>query len=263
MDRKEADMYRLIIVEDETLIRQWLAQALDYASLGIEVAALAADGAEGAAAIRQLQPQIVLTDIMMPHMTGFEMFEKTKDLAYEKIILSSYSDFQHAKTAMRYGVYNFLEKPIDLEELRTCLWQICLDMKQEDTERDEETVENVLSFLQLPQVDAVHWAAAILEWVHQHYHQTISTEKIAHHFGYSESYFYKKIKEELGITLKDYLNRYRMKRAIELMIAQPDLKVYEIAEAVGFSDYNYFGKVFRKYTGLSFTEFKENFTQIG
>ncbi|TCD45523.1 DNA-binding response regulator [Streptococcus sp. X16XC17] len=254
-------MYRLIIVEDETLIRQWLAQAIDYSSLGIEVVALASYGREGAEIISQLRPHIVLTDIMMPHMTGFDMFAATKDCSYEKIILSSYSDFQHAKTAMRYGVYNFLEKPIDVEELRERLWQICLDLKQEKAGVDVTNDE--LPLLQLPQVDAVHWAADILEWLHQHYHQTISTEKIAHHFGYSESYFYKKIKEEFGITLKDYLNRYRMKRAIELMMAQPDLKVYEIAEAVGFSDYNYFGKVFRKYTGLSFTEFRENSTYKG
>ncbi|WP_326830476.1 helix-turn-helix domain-containing protein [Streptococcus uberis] len=71
------------------------------------------------------------------------------------------------------------------------------------------------------------------------------------------------MKEDLGITLKDYLNRYRIKRAIQLMTSQPGLRVYEVAEAVGFSDYNYFGKVFRRYTGLTYTAFKENFTHKG
>lgn len=63
--------------------------------------------------------------------------------------------------------------------------------------------------------------------------------------------------------MKDYLNRYRVKRAIQLMLSDSDSKVYEVALAVGFSDYNYFGKVFRRYTGLTFTEFKENFTHKG
>ncbi|MGT2802745.1 response regulator transcription factor [Streptococcus henryi] len=187
------------------------------------------------------------------------MFEETKDISYEKIILSSYSDFQHAKQAIKYGVFNFLEKPLDVEELRDTLWQICLDMKQES----QHTGFDNLPKIELPQIHQENWSALLVEYVHQHYNQAISTEEIAKNFGYSESYLYKKIKEELGITLKDYLNRYRIKRSIQIITDQPDLKVYEVAEAVGFSDYNYFGKVFRRYTGLTFTEFKENFTHRG
>lgn len=253
-------MYRLLIVEDEKLIRQWLSTALDYEQLGLEVVACLSDGEQGAMAIREFRPHIVLTDIMMPRMTGFEMFESCKDISYEKIILSSYSDFQHAKQAMRYGVYNFLEKPIDLEELRTCLWQICLDLKSDKTPSLREMSDKNFPLLHLPEEDTISWSKEILEWVQQHYNQPLQIEDIAQHFGYSESYFYKKIKEDLGITLTDYLNRYRIKQAIELMISNPSLKVYEISEAIGFSDYSYFGKVFRKYTGLSFTTFKENFT---
>lgn len=253
-------MYRLLIVEDEKLIREWLSTALDYQQLGIEVVACLADGKEGVEAIRELRPHIVLTDIMMPRMTGFEMFEASKEIPYEKIILSSYSDFQHAKQAMRYGVYNFLEKPIDLEELRSCLWQICLDLKPNVISSTQEISGKDFPLLQLPEGNTISWSKEILEWVQQHYNQPLQIEDVAHHFGYSESYFYKKIKEDLGITLTDYLNRYRIKQAIELMLEQPDLKVYEISEVIGFSDYSYFGKVFRKYTGLSFTTFKENFT---
>ncbi|MBJ8350003.1 helix-turn-helix domain-containing protein [Streptococcus zalophi] len=259
-------MYRLIIVEDETLIRQWLTQALDYHQLGLEVVAVAKDGLEGASLIKTLKPHVVLTDIKMPHKTAFEMFEVTKEVAYEKVILSSYSDFQHAKKAMQYGVYNFIEKPIDLEELRDCLWQIQLDLKKKDDSSSAEEKEPIwsdFSSLNLPQVMSEDWAKELVEWLHLNYDKPIATEDLAKHFGYSESYLYKKIKEELGITLTDYLNRYRIKRAIQLMMSLPDVKAYEVSEAVGFSDYNYFGKVFRRYTGLSFTEFKENFTHKG
>lgn len=252
-------MLRLIIVEDERLIREWLTNAVPYRQLGIEVVATARDGEEGEEEIRTWKPDIVLTDIMMPKKDGFDMFEATKDLTYEKIILSSYSDFQHAKKAMKYGVFNFLEKPLDVEELRDSLWQMSLDLKRESQFPEREDFPKI----DLPNIQHENWSALLVEYVHQHYNHPISTEDIAKTFGYSESYLYKKIKEELGITLKDYLNRYRIKRSIQLLTSQPDLKVYEISEAVGFSDYNYFGKVFRKYTGLTFTEFKENFTHKG
>lgn len=256
-------MLRMIIVEDESLIREWLTSAVQYSQLGISVIATARDGEEGAELIRNLEPDIVLTDIMMPKKTAFDMFEETKDISYEKVILSSYSDFHHAKKAMKYGVFNFLEKPLDVEELRDSLWQICLDLKEERRLRTQEREAEAFPSIELPTIHQENWSALLAEYVHQNYNKMISTEEIAKNFGYSESYLYKKIKEELGITLKDYLNRYRIKRSIQLLTSHEDLRVYEVAEAVGFSDYNYFGKVFRKYTGLTFTEFKENFTHRG
>ncbi|MGX9844503.1 response regulator transcription factor [Streptococcus iniae] len=256
-------MLRMIIVEDEQLIRDWLAQVLDYEQLGIALLATARDGQEGLDLIRDCAPDIVLTDIMMPRMTAFDMFEASRDLAYDKIILSSYSDFEHAKKAMRYGVSNFLAKPLDVEELRDTLWQLSLDKKHQNNKLMSIQEEVAIPGIELPQIDHENWSALVIEYLHQNYNKAISTEEIARNFGYSESYLYKKIKEELGITLKDYLNHYRVKRAIQLMLSDSDSKVYEIALAVGFSDYNYFGKVFRRYTGLTFTEFRENFTHRG
>lgn len=256
-------MLRMIIVEDEDLIREWLSRALDYQQLGIDLLATARDGEEGLECIRQCHPDIVLTDLMMPRKTGFEMFDNSQDIPYEKMILSSYSDFQHAKKAMTYGVKHFLEKPLDIEELRDTLWQIVLDQKNQVSDSKNSHYYQELPMISLPSVQEDFWSAHLVAYLHQHYNHSISTEEIARHFGYSESYLYKKIKEDLGITLKDYLNRYRIKRAIQLMTSQPDLRVYEVAEAVGFSDYNYFGKVFRRYTGLTYTTFKENFTHKG
>ncbi|VTS12703.1 helix-turn-helix domain-containing protein [Streptococcus pseudoporcinus] len=254
-------MLRMIIVEDEHLIRNWLSQVIDYKQMGIDLLACVRDGQEGIEVIEGYRPDIVLTDIMMPRKTAFDMFEATRTIPYQKIILSSFSDFQNAKKAIRYGVYNFLEKPLDKEELRDCLWQICLDLKTEAAPlASEEGLSKQFPTIDLPVIDGNYLSAQVISYLHHHYNQTLSTERIAHHFGYSESYLYKKVKEELGITIKDYLNRYRIRRAIKLILEEPHLLVYQVSEAVGYSDYNYFGKVFRRYTGLTFTEFKENFT---
>ncbi|WP_205029849.1 response regulator [Streptococcus porcinus] len=254
-------MLRMIIVEDEHLIRNWLSQVIDYKQMGIDLLACVRDGQEGIEAIEQYQPDIVLTDIMMPRKTAFDMFEATKRIPYQKIVLSSFSDFQNAKKAMQYGVYNFLEKPLDTDELRDCLWQICLDLKSDNILlAKEEELNKQFPTIALPVSEDTSLSAQVIAYLHHHYNQTISTEAIAHQFGYSESYLYKKVKEELGITLKDYLNRYRVRQAIQCILADPSLMVYQVSATVGFSDYNYFGKVFRRYTGLTFTEFKENFT---
>lgn len=114
-------MYKLLIVEDEHLIRRYLTDALDYQELNITVVGDAENGQEGTAMIQDLQPDIVLTDISMPIMDAFQMFEATKAQDYQKVILSGYNDFANAKKAIRSGARDFLVKPIDLEELRNCM----------------------------------------------------------------------------------------------------------------------------------------------
>ena len=97
----------------------------------------------------------------------------------------------------------------------------------------------------------------VLSWIHEYYAQKFTIADIAASLGYSESYLYKKIKDHLDITINDYVNRYRIKKAIDQLIEDPNVLIYEVADRVGFSDYKYFNKVFRRYIGVSVTEFKE------
>ena len=222
-------MFKLIIVEDEHLIRKWLEIAVDYSALGIQVVGTASHGQEGMKLIQEKEPHIVLTDITMPIMDAFMMFEATRTLSYEKVILSGYNDFQNAKKAMQYGAVDFLSKPIDTKELTECLQKIN------------------------PQNQLIQ---QILEFVHQHYSQHFTISTIAENLGYSESYLYKVIKEDFPITLNEYILQYRLKQAVEKMSQYPDSPLSQIAEQVGFSDYKYFGKVFKKYFHISPKELK-------
>jgi two-component system response regulator YesN len=93
-------MYKVLIVEDEHLIRKWLTYTVDYQSLGLVIIGEAENGKIGEEMIRQLKPDIVLTDINMPVYDAFTMFENTKDIPYQKIILSGYNDFLNAKKSL-------------------------------------------------------------------------------------------------------------------------------------------------------------------
>ncbi len=146
-------MFKLIIVEDEHLIRKWLEIAVDYSALGIQVVGTASHGQEGMELIQKLKPHIVLTDITMPIMDAFMMFEATKSLSYEKVILSGYDDFQNAKKAMQYGAVDFLSKPIDIKELTECLQKIVLRL-QVSTRQETPFLEEYQTLLtSIQQVD--------------------------------------------------------------------------------------------------------------
>ena len=112
-------MYRVIIADDEPVIRRGLRETIEWDALGLEVAGEAADGAEALKLIREIRPEILITDIRMPEMDGIELIREIKKLELNtKItILSGYSDYDYLKAAIRLGVDNYLLKPIDNDEL--------------------------------------------------------------------------------------------------------------------------------------------------
>jgi len=92
--------------------------------------------------------------------------------------------------------------------------------------------------------------AAMIEHVQAHYADKLSITDLSESLGASVSYLNAKFKEETGYTFNDFVNRYRIRKSLSLL-GNTNMKVYEVAEAVGFQDYKYFIQVFKKYIGTS------------
>lgn len=116
-------MLRLMIVDDEQIIREALSSMIDYTSLGYKVIATAKNGMEAYDRIRDDYPDVVITDIKMPILNGLELIERAShiDSRITFILLSGYGEFEYAKQAMKYGVRYYLLKPTDKQELISCL----------------------------------------------------------------------------------------------------------------------------------------------
>ncbi|MDE1549099.1 response regulator [Jeotgalibaca caeni] len=128
-------MYRVLIVDDEPVVREGLAHLINWQALGFEIVGDAENGLDGIEKINQLHPNIVVTDIRMPIMDGIEMIRKIQETnsEMEVLILSGYSDFSYAKEAIHLGVSSYLLKPVDEEELENELKKIAsrMDLKRE------------------------------------------------------------------------------------------------------------------------------------
>ena len=116
-------MYRILVVDDEELIRQGIKYLFDYEALGFTICGEAATGPEALAQIRTLQPDVVLMDIRMPGMTGLEVAGAVRQEGFNGkiVIISSFTDFSYAREAMRQGVQHYITKPIDEDELQGIL----------------------------------------------------------------------------------------------------------------------------------------------
>lgn len=112
-------MDKVLIVDDEYLVRLGLSETIDWNSLGYEVIGTAQNGAVGLELARELKPDLIISDVRMPVMDGLDMaktlFDENADLAV--IVYSGYKDFEYAHRALDSGVAGFLLKPIENEEL--------------------------------------------------------------------------------------------------------------------------------------------------
>ncbi len=112
-------MIRMLIIDDDYYIRIGIQNSIDWESLGVEIIGDAEDGEQGLEAILQLKPDLILLDVCMPFMNGLELLEQLANhkLNCNVIILSGYDEFEYAQMAIKYGVIDYLLKPIDKEKL--------------------------------------------------------------------------------------------------------------------------------------------------
>lgn len=111
-------MLRVLIAEDEEMIRKGLVYTADWLSMDCVVVAEAADGRDGYEKILEYRPDVVITDICMPFMDGIEMIKKASEqVRFKSILLTSYADFEYARRAIEARVCEYLLKPVDEEAL--------------------------------------------------------------------------------------------------------------------------------------------------
>ncbi|MDN6289865.1 MAG: response regulator [Tetragenococcus koreensis] len=251
-------MYKILVVEDEKLIRQRLIFGIDFERLDCVVIGEARDGKEGKELIEKLNPDIVLTDINMPVMDAFDMLEATLDYSYSTIILSGYNEFKNAQKAIKYGVTEFIVKPINEIDIVDAVVRAKTQVDEQNRLMKLETIHELDEKSQLldHSLETVddEIVKNMLDFISQNFHKKFLFNDVSKEIGYSSPILHEKFKKVTKMTFNEYLNRYRINQSIQLM-KKGEKKLYEIAEACGFSEYKYYNKVFKKYLGVNTTEF--------
>lgn len=245
-------MYRVLLVEDEEIIRKGIRYSVPWEECGCSVVGEAENGAAGEEKIAELQPDIVITDITMPVKNGLEMIADTREkFNYIAIILTGYSEFEYAQQAIRNGVSDYVLKPLDMDEMRTALEKaVRLAGDNQYLQQREDEAEAVRSRTALPPLseDKVTdpLVLRIVAYLKENYRSKITLADLQEQFHYSERYINQKFQKELGTTVIDYLNRCRIQNALEL-IRKGKLPISQIGWECGIGEYKYFNHVFKKY----------------
>ena len=253
-------MYRVIIVEDETTVRRGIVLTMNWAALDCVIVGEAANGEEGKELALRLAPDIVVTDVKMPRMDGVEMIQKLKEAGCksEFIILTAYSDFKYAQSALRLGVKDYLLKPLKEGDLEHSIQNILKPRQESGTDHnaDADDLPAVLPSLTKAQNTLNKYVSEAIQFIYEHYNEDITITTVARSLDISEGYLSRIFKKETSYTFTNYLIFYRIKLAMNLL-KNHRVKVYEVADEVGYSDTTYFSSQFKKVVGMSPSEYQE------
>ncbi|MDH6367347.1 MULTISPECIES: response regulator [unclassified Breznakia] len=251
-------VYKVLVVEDEEIIRKGLIYNTNWAALDCVVIGEAGDGEEAIEAIKSKEPDIVLVDVNMPVVNGLDMLKATKDYSYVAIVLSGYAEFSYAQEAIRLGVTRYLTKPVQEQELVAAINSAKKKIqKNRFVSENQEELQKVKEMEVIAIPKAAHkdeLVEKMLNYIDMYYQDRIQMRDLADAFNYSEVFLNKRFKHVVGTTFIDFLNKYRVQVSLKYL-KEKQYTLEEIGAFVGIPDPKYFRVVFKRYVGYSPREF--------
>ena len=242
-------MHRILLVDDEPMILEHTKKLLDWKALGCVIVGEAHNGEEGLRLIRTLRPDIVITDVVMPGLTGLDMMDRASglsDISY--IFLSGYQEFDYVRHALRAGAVDYLLKPVEAADLKGALFRMMrrgLSMEEDYTARYGEIVAKVLCMIDAHYAEPDCALGSICE----------------NELFMNETYVGRLFQKRTGKKFTAWLTEKRIAEAKKMLMANQDEPVADIAEKVGFSTSKYFIELFKKSEGVSPAQYRQRQTQ--
>ena len=249
-------MYKVVVIEDEPLVRQGIVLGTDWSSIDCMVVGEAADGEAGYQVILKCRPDLIITDIRMPKMDGIEMIRKLEEEKIKPLVifLTAYDDFTYAQQAIRLGVSDYLLKPFRDGELEGVIDKILTRVGQRQKEIQEKVKHPELS---LEKGDKSKYIRDAMAYMEQNFADSeISVSAVANYLGISEGHLSHLFRKETQFTPMSYVTQCRIRAAMQLL-KDYKYKIYEVAEKVGYHDITYFSVTFKKYVGVSPSEYQD------
>ena len=241
---------RVMIIDDEESARKLMRAAIKWEELGMEVVGEAASGIEAINIIDDLRPDIAFVDISMPFMDGIE-FTQTATDRYPNliiIIMTAIDQFEYARKCVSLPVFDYMLKPMVRDEITKVLERVKEKLSKEKDFWEEQKTDPDEGLLESNSTELIK------KYLEENFTDSkLNLEFLAQHFGFSSSYLSRKFKQDTGKKFIEYLNALRMEKAKEY--AHDGLKMYVAAAQVGIPDPNYFSRCFKKYTGMSYSDF--------
>ncbi|OXM84355.1 response regulator transcription factor [Paenibacillus rigui] len=256
-------MFKILLVEDEEIIRTGIRHLITKVSGEFEIVKEAAHGKEALAYLQAEMPDVVITDIRMREMDGLSLIAKIRERYADMplLIISGYSDFEYAQRALRFGVSDYLLKPINRMALVSALERIhqALERKGHEgpTKRAEAHTETSTKDPMIKNGEGKRLIRKIKEYIQAHPEGDLRLQTLSDYIHLNPAYLSQLFKSETAMNLSDYIMQIRIERAKHLLV-QTDLKIYDVARLSGYQSPKHFMLVFKQQVGMSPGSYRED-----
>ncbi|MGI6107018.1 MAG: response regulator transcription factor [Lachnospiraceae bacterium] len=251
-------MYRTVIIDDE----KWVIKSL-IASLGhpddIEIIGECSDGISGMRFLRDEKPDLAFVDVRLPGMTGLEILEaaRREGLPTLFIVISAYAEFSYAQSAMLNSAIGYCLKPFSRRELTETLNKARSLLAKRDAAGNQKKAAPSPA-VPVPEAAVRNRAVArMIDYINSHYMEDISIQTLADLCSINANYAGQLFRQKTGHTFSSYLTSVRVEHAVPLL-RDTDMPISLVAASVGYQDYFYFAKVFKKATGVTPSSYRKD-----
>ncbi len=246
-----SEQYKVLIVDDESLLRNLIRMSIDWEGNGMTVVGEAGSAQEAFPLVEELTPDIIFTDICMPVMDGID-FARAVMEKHPRIriaVVTGYDDFVYAQRSIHAGIIGYLLKPIKAAELLEVTARMKSSLALEariaallDDQRPSRTLHPLVSRV------VTHLEENMAD-------PGLNLNDVAAQCFVSTGHLGRLMKQETGMTFVEYLTNLRIERAKKLLL-ETDVAAYEVGRQVGVEDAHYFSLVFKKNVGMTISEFR-------
>ncbi len=249
---------RILIVDDDTEMRAFLSDILSGLGKVIE----ATDGEEAMRKVMESMPDLIITDVVMPHMDGLALLKTIKgniDTNHIPVILlSSKNDVSDRTAGWDKGADGYLGKPFISGELLAMVHNLIDNRRQlKGKYSGNQHQDRKIDTPDLKGNDKILTDKIVTE-INKHLDDPyLNVDKLSQEVGLSRAHLNRKMKDLFGLTPSEFIRNVRLRKACELL-QQRDVDISQIAYSLGFSSQPHFSSAFKRFTGVSPTEYRRN-----
>lgn len=246
-------LFRLFLVDDEESIVRGLAELFPWHEWGFCVAGTFPNGQKALQALHKGHPaDIILSDIRMPVMDGLALAQHIhdEDLPVRVVFLSAYTDFDYARQGLQYGVCDYVVKPISFDKLEATFRAMHAALSEAQPREEAPPPGHALEAAAQDDL-----AAKVDAYIASHLREA-NVEGAAQAVHMRPQVFSRSYKRLCGISFTEALYRARMKQAATLVCGL-HMRLFHVAEALGYDNAKNFTRAFRRYYGLSPNDYRK------
>ena len=246
---------KLLVIDDNEEIRNILVDIFSP----LYTVETASDGKEGYEKVKVMQPDLVISDIMMPGMDGFELCRRSKaellTCHIPFLLLTAKGDEENRAEGYSAGADGYIAKPFSIKTLRTRVNSL-IEQRIKLRERYRQKLLTDPSEIQI-ESENDKFIDTLVKAIEQNIDNSeFGIQELCEISRYSYQQVYRKVKALTGESINEFIRTVRLKRAAQYL-AQSDTRISEIMYSVGFNSHSYFTKCFREHFGLSPKEYAE------